>query len=134
LVQGVEDFNAAARSWAALEGSTGKAVILEQFPLAQFVVIDNQEDAVQLILDGEIDGLVADFPFVEYALVRNLGKGLATLDVPLTTEPLGVALPANSPLFANLVQNYLNTLDYTGRLMQMKVRWMNDGDWLEEMP
>lgn len=134
LVQRVEDFNAAARTWAALESSTGKAVILEKFPLAQFVVIDNQEDAVQLILDGEIDGLVADFPFVEYALVRNLGKGLATLEVPLTTEPLGVALPANSPLFANLVQNYLNTLDYTGRLMQMKVRWMNDGDWLEEMP
>ena len=43
-------------------------------------------------------------------------------------------MPANSPLFSNLVQNYLNTLDYTGELMQMKMHWMNAGDWLAEMP
>ena len=48
--------------------------------------------------------------------------------------PLGIALPAGSPLFANLVQNYLNTLDYTGLLIQMKVRWLSEGDWLSEMP
>ena len=133
-VQNLGDLNTPERTWAALENSTGKAVILEQFPLAQFVAVENQEEAVSQIVAGEIDGLVADLPFVEYALVRNLGKGLVTLDAPLTTEPLGIALPANSPLFANLVQNYLNTLDYTGRLMQMKVRWMNDSGWLEEMP
>jgi ABC-type amino acid transport substrate-binding protein len=56
------------------------------------------------------------------------------LPSPFTTEPLGIALPAHSPLFANLVQNYLNTLRYTGELIQMKARWLNDGEWLSEMP
>ena len=37
-------------------------------------------------------------------------------------------------LFANLVQNYLNTLDYTGELMQMKMHWMSAGEWVSEMP
>jgi ABC-type amino acid transport substrate-binding protein len=56
------------------------------------------------------------------------------MPAPFTTEPLGIALPPNSPLFANLVQNYLNTLEYTGRLIQMKARWLNAGDWMSEMP
>jgi len=128
----VAALNSAERSWAALENSTGEALILDAFPLARLVTITDQEEALARVASGEIDGLVADQPFVEYAIVRN--PGLATLASPFTTEPLGVALHPESPLFANLVQNYLNTLDYTGQLMQMKARWMSKGDWLGEMP
>ena len=130
----VTALNSADRSWAALENSTGQRLILDAFPLARFVPILDQEEAVERVAAGEIDGLVADQPFVEYALVRNPSLDLETLASPFTTEPLGIALPPNSPLFANLVQNYLNTLDYTGQLMQMKARWMSAGDWLGDMP
>ena len=125
--------NSAERTWAALEGSTGEALILDVFPLAHFVSIEDQEAAVAQIARGELDGLVADLPFVSYQIARNPDLELATLPGPFTTEPLGIALPPNSPLFANLVQNYLNTLDYTGRLIQMKARWLNAGDWMSEM-
>lgn len=126
--------NSAARTWAALEGSTGEELILEAFPLAKFVVIENQEMAVAQIGRGEIDGLIADLPSVSFQIARNPDLGLATLPSPFTTEPLGIALPPNSPLFANLVQNYLNTLDYTGRLIQMKALWLNPGEWMSAMP
>jgi polar amino acid transport system substrate-binding protein len=126
--------NSAERSWAALKGSTGEALILEAFPLAKFVGIENLEATVERIARGEIDGLVADLPFVQFEIARNPELELATLASPFTTEPLGIALPPNSPLFANLVQNYLNTLDYTGQLIQMKARWLNAGEWLSEMP
>lgn len=126
--------NSPERSWAALEGSTGEALILEAFPLAKFVGIEDQEAAVAGIAHGEIDGLVADLPFVQFQIVRNPELELATLASPFTTEPLGIALPPNSPLFSNLVQNYLNTLEYTGQLIQMKARWLNAGEWLSEMP
>ena len=126
--------NSAERTWAALEGSTGEELILEAFPLAKFVVIENPEMAIAQIGRGEFDGLIADLPFVSFQVARNPDLGLATLTAPFTTEPLGIALPPNSPLFANLVQNYLNTLDYTGRLIQMKARWLNAGDWMSEMP
>ena len=126
--------DSAERTWAALDNSTGKELIVEAFPLARFVAVEDQEAALPRIAAGEVDGLVADLPFVEYALLRHPELELATLPAPFTTEPLGVALPADSPLFANLVQNYLNTLEYTGRLMQMKARWMSEGDWLGEMP
>lgn len=126
--------NSADRTWAALEGSTGEALILEAFPLAKFVSIEDQEMAVVQIGRGELDGLIADLPFVSFEIARNPELGLATLPSPFTTEPLGIALPPNSPLFANLVQNYLNTLDYTGQLIQMKARWLNAGEWLSELP
>ena len=128
------DLNSPDRSWAALEGSTGEALIAEAFPLSNLVTISNLEAAVEMIGRGQIDGLVADLPFVQFEIARNPELALATLPSPFTTEPLGIALPPNSPLFANLVQNYLNTLEYTGQLIAMKARWLNEGDWLSEMP
>ena len=125
--------NSPERSWAALEGSTGEALILEVVPLAKYVGIEDQEVAVAKIANGEIDGLVADHPFVQYQIARHPELDLATLASPFTTEPLGIALPPNSPLFANLVQNYLNTLEYTGQLIQMKARWLNVGEWMSEL-
>ena len=64
----------------------------------------------------------------------NQPQTFRTASSPFTTEPLGIALPSDSPLFANLVQNYLNTLEYTGQLIAMKARWLNAGEWLSEMP
>ncbi|MEM9176993.1 MAG: transporter substrate-binding domain-containing protein [Myxococcota bacterium] len=133
-LDGVAALNSAERSWAALRGSTGEALILELFPLATYVAVEDTEAAVPQIASGALDGLLADVPFVQFQLARHPELGLASLPAPFTTEPLGVALPPNSPLFANLVQNYLNTLDTTGELMHMKMHWMSAGDWLEEMP
>ncbi len=133
-LQELSGLNSAERTWAALEGSTGEDLILEAFPLAKFVAIEDQDTAVDLIVRGEIDGLIADLPAVSFHIARNPKLELATLPGPFTTEPLGIALPPNSPLFANLVQNYLNTLRRTGELIQMKARWLNAGEWLSEMP
>jgi hypothetical protein len=33
----------------------------------------------------------------------------------------------------NLVDNFLVTMEGTGRLFEMKARWFTDGPWLEEM-
>jgi ABC-type amino acid transport substrate-binding protein len=70
---------------------------------------------------------------VRFALARHPDEGLAELPMPLSTEPIGIALPADSPLLANLVQNYLNTLEYTGLLMEMKAYWLGDDEWLSEL-
>jgi ABC-type amino acid transport substrate-binding protein len=53
---------------------------------------------------------------------------------PFTTEPLGIALPPDDPLLLNLVTNYLNTLENTGELAQLKARWLSNGEWVAELP
>ena len=130
----VADLDSPERTWAALEGSTGQALIAEAFPLARFVSIEDQEMAVERVLDGKIDGLIADLPFVEYTVSRYADRGLATFQRPFTTEPLGVALTPNTPHMANHVQHNLNTLDATGELMHMKMRWLSVGGELGAQP
>ena len=66
-------------------------------------------------------------------LARNPDSGLAEVGSAFTTEPIGIALDPDSPLLGNLVQNYLNTLEYTGLLIQMKTYWLNDGKWTREV-
>lgn len=53
---------------------------------------------------------------------------------PFTVEPLGIALPAGDPLFVNLVENYLTTLENTGMLTQFKAKWFSYGSWVSELP
>ncbi len=95
---------------------------------------DDLSTLIPKIVSGEIDGLISDLPFVRFELARHRDAGLAELPTPLTTEPIGVALPAGSPLLANLVQNYLNTLEYTGLLIEMKAYWLGGDEWLAELP
>jgi polar amino acid transport system substrate-binding protein len=87
-----------------------------------------------MVLNDEIDALVADFPICEVSMLRYPDAGLATLTTPLTLEPLGIALPADDPLLVNLMQNYLATLEETGKLTQLKARWFSYGDWVQELP
>ena len=130
----MDALDSADRTWAALEGSTSEDLIRDVFSNAKLVTTDDLPSLVPQIKSGEIDGLISDLPYVRFELARNPDEGLAVLPTPFTTEPLGIALPANSPLFANLVQNYLNTLEYTGLLIQMKARWLHGGEWLSEIP
>ena len=130
----IEALNSPDRTWAALEGSTGEELIRGAFPKAKLVSTNDLRSLIPQISSGEIDGLISDLPYVRFMHARNPDAGLAVLPSPFTTEPLGIALPPNSPLFANLVQNYLNALEYTGVLIQMKARWLHGGDWLSEIP
>lgn len=122
------------RTWGVLAGSTGEALVIKALPSAKRVAVDDLSALIPRIASGEIDGLISDLPFVRFALARYPGKGLAELPSPLSTEPIGIALPPDSPLLVNLVQNHLNTLEYTGLLMDMKAYWLGGNEWLAELP
>ncbi len=137
LLEELEDTSALAapeRSWGALAGSTGEALLREAFPGAKVVTADDLSTLVPKVIAGELDGLVSDLPYVRFEIARHPDAGLAELPSPLTTEPIGIALAPGSPLLANLVENYINALEYTGQLMQMKVYWLDGDDWLSDLP
>lgn len=122
------------RTWGVLAGSTGESLVVEALPSAKRIAVDDLGTLIPRIAAGEIDGLISDLPFVRFALARFPDEGLAELPSPLTTEPIGIALPPDSPLLVNLVQNHLNTLEYTGLLMDMKAYWLGGDEWLAELP
>lgn len=122
------------RTYVALAGSTSETLAREEMPRARIVTTRDYEAGIQQVRTGKADAMIADFSICQVAVWRNPEAGLLTLGTPLTAEPLGIALPPDDPLLVNLVENHLRTLEYTGVLTQLKVRWLGDTAWLSELP
>jgi polar amino acid transport system substrate-binding protein len=120
--------------YAVLEGSTSEVFARQTFPRAERETVSDYDAGVQMVIDGKAHALIADFPVCRLSVSRYPDAGLHTPRQPFTTEPLGIALRAGDPLFVNLVQNYLSTLENTGQLAAIKARWFSDGPWLAELP
>lgn len=132
--QTTSQLDAPGRTYAALAGSTSEGFVRGALSSAQLRTTPDYDSAVELVRAGEVDALVADFPICLVSMLRFPDEGLVMLSSPLTIEPLGIALPPGDPLFVNLVQNYLQTLEETGLLAGLKARWFTDGSWVAELP
>ncbi len=118
----------------ALAGSTSQQFAERMLPRAQLTTTRNYDAAVLLILDDETDALLADMPACRLAVLRFPEEGLLTLENPLSVEPIGIALPSGDPLLLNLLGNYLNALESTGALDELRRKWLEDGSWIKQLP
>ncbi len=133
----IQDMNALDRSritLAVLEGSTSQTLAEAAIPNADLHTVPDYDVAVQMVIDGQVEALFADYPVCVLAVLRHPESGLATVVAPLSFEPIGIALPAEDPLLLNLVRNYLDSLEKTGLLTQLRARWFDDPSWLRELP
>jgi polar amino acid transport system substrate-binding protein len=121
-------------SFAVLDASTSASFVRTRMPKARLVTMPDNEAGVKALLAGEVDGMISDLQVCTIARWRNPDAELHMRYAPFTIEPLGIALPPDSPLFLNLVTNYLNTLEETGALAQLKAKWLGDSAWLERLP
>jgi polar amino acid transport system substrate-binding protein len=124
----------ADRRYAVLAGSTSETFVEQVLPNAVSVPAVDYDTAVQMVLDDEVDAMIADFPICQLSVLRHPEADLSTLMTPFTIEPLGIALPADDPLFINLIENYLSTIENTGLLVQFKAKWFSNGSWISELP
>jgi len=129
----VKELNKDQYTFAAVNGTTSVDFAKHSLPNAKLVTSDNYNDAIQLVIDNKVDAFLADDPVCRLATWRNPDAGLLVQHTPLTVEPLGIALPANAPLLVNLVENYLEMLEYTGLLGQYKANWLTNGSWVSEI-
>lgn len=126
--------NSAQTRLTALEGSTSEAFAKKELPGATLLSAKGYPEAVQMILDGKADAMVADYPICVVSVLRYPNEDLIALLPPLNYEPIGVALPKGDPLLVNWVENFLNYLDGSGELEKMANRWLQDGKWLRRLP
>jgi len=118
----------------ALKGSTSEAFVKKNLPKARLVVARDYDDAVEMVLKGKVDAMIADYPICVLTILRNPDQGLISVITPLSYEPIGIALPGNDPLMVNWMENFLGTLEETGVLDLLKERWVNDNSWLKKLP
>jgi polar amino acid transport system substrate-binding protein len=133
-VEETEDFDQSNLKLAALQNSTSERFIARYLPDAQFVPIQDYDEGVQMVINDEVDALVADMFICMLSVLRYPNAGLLTLNEPLTIEPLGIAVPREDRQFHGLIENFVNALEGTGLLMELRQHWLEDGTWIAQLP
>jgi polar amino acid transport system substrate-binding protein len=119
---------------AALKGSTSQSFVEKLAPKVEFFPITDYETAVKMVLEDKVDIMLADYPICLLSILRHPDAGLATLEAPLTIEPIGIALPPDAFQLHNLIENYMNALQIGGVLENLEAKWFRDGSWLIRLP
>jgi polar amino acid transport system substrate-binding protein len=92
------------------------------------------EEALAMLNKGQVDALIADYPYCVVTAFRNKDKGFIAGKAPFTFEPMGVALPGEDVLLINWVENFLTGCQGTGLMKELQKHWFNPGPWMEELP
>ena len=127
------DLNRPNVTVTALKGSTSQEFVEAVMPRAKFIPAKTYDEAVAMVIEDKVDAMVADYAICVVSVFRYPDKGLVSIITPLTYEPIGIALNADDSLLLNLVQNFLNTLETSGQMKEMKKRWFGNGSWLYQL-
>lgn len=130
----VADLNQSDLKLAALEGSTSERFVKTRLPNASLVTAADYDEAVKLLLADEVSALVADREIVMLTAFLNPKEGLATLRSPLTIEPIGIAVPPGDALLVNFLENAMGALEASGFMSAVRARWLENSDWVAQLP
>lgn len=125
-MQNAEGLNSIHVAVAALKDSTSMQYAKTVIPKADLTITFSMDKAIDLLFEGKVDVVVADFPFCALAAYRYPGKNLIAGESPLTFEPLGIAFSEDT-LLINWVENFLVTLQGSGELKKMAEKWFTGG-------
>jgi polar amino acid transport system substrate-binding protein len=125
-----EEINQANLKLATLKGSTSEDFVNNFLTNTDLSLVNNYDEAVKLLSDDQVDAVVADYPICILTMARYPDAGFATLNQPITLEPIGMALPPDDVLLLNMVQNYFNAMLLAGLLEGLESYWFEDGSWL----
>jgi polar amino acid transport system substrate-binding protein len=131
--KGMPDVNSPQFTFVALKESTSEAVIRKGAPQAKLVTAGSQGEAIQLVVDGKADAMIADYPICVVAVYRNPAAGLVSVVTPITYEPIGIAVPKGDPHLLNWLGNFLHGLEKAGYMNDLRQQWFAQPTWLQYM-
>jgi polar amino acid transport system substrate-binding protein len=132
-VERVEELNSPEFTFVTLAGSTSELVARKGASQAKLLTAANQEQAVQLVIDGGADALIADFPICVVAAYRHRDAGLVAANTPITYEPIGIAIPRGDPHLVNWLENVLDGLGKAGVMKVLKKKWFGEPKWVDQL-
>ena len=91
------------------------------------------DEAVEMVLKDKVQAMIADYPICVVSVFRYPEAGLLSVITPLTYEPIGIAIPANDPLLMNWTTNTLNSIEASGNLDELRLKWFAKGSWLDKL-
>jgi polar amino acid transport system substrate-binding protein len=117
----------------ALKGSTSQAFAEAVLDKTTLYTTGNYDEAVDMVLKDKVQAMIADYPICVVSVFRYPEAGLLSVVTPLTYEPIGIAIPANDPLLMNWATNTLNSIEASGQLDELRLKWFARGAWLDKL-
>lgn len=133
-IQEAGELNESEIRLVTLRNSTSESFVRKNLPDAQLTTVDSYDEAIEMLRADQAGALVADMPICLLTVMRFPNGGFATLNQPLTLEPIGIAVPVNDAQLLNLVQNYVTALEGTGILEALRQAWLENGAWIAALP
>ena len=133
LAKEAEDVNNPNTKLVALKDSTSQAFAEAVLDKATLYTTGTYDEAVDMVLKDKVQAMIADYPICVVSVFRYPEAGLLSVVTPLTYEPIGIAIPANDPLLMNWTTNTLNSIEASGQLDELKLKWFARGSWLEKL-
>ncbi len=133
-VSAAGDLDQASLTFAALKGSTSERFVRTVLPKAKLVTTPDYDAGVKLLLADKVSALVADREVVALTAFLHPKEGLASLRTPLTIEPIGLAVSVGEAPLIHYLNNALNALEAGGIMSTLRARWLERGDWVQQLP
>jgi len=111
---------------AVVKGTTSENFAMELLPQLQRVPVADADEGTRLVADGKVKAMLTDFPICLSVMKRYPESGFQSVVSLLTYEPIGIALPANDPLFVNLSENFLARVENVGVTAALTQKWFGD--------
>jgi polar amino acid transport system substrate-binding protein len=128
-----EDANNPNTKIVTLKDSTSQAFAEKYLDKTTLFTTGTYDEAVDMVLQDKAQAMIADYPICVVSVFRYPEAGLLSVVTQLTYEPIGIAIPANDPLLMNWTRNTLNSIEGSGMLDELKLKWFTGGDWLKKL-
>ena len=121
--ENAEKLNEAGARFAVVKDSTSETFAKELLSKSKRVPVKDVDSGVDKVASGKVDAMLTDFPVCLGIMKRYKNRGFASVLSTLTYEPIGIALPANDPLYLNWMENFLKRADGVGLMKALGLKW-----------
>lgn len=129
----LDDFNSPEVTIAARIGTTAADAAQKYLPDAELRLFEAETQAVQEVLNGSADAIVASAPLPAYLVVDNPQTLYLPLDETFTKEPIGFALPKGDLDLLNYFNSWITVVEAEGWLAERKQYWFGTRDWEDQV-
>lgn len=129
----LEQFNDPDVTIAARIGTTAADAAQKYLPNAELRLFEQETQAVQEVLNGSADAIVASAPLPAYLVVDNPNTLYLPMEETFTKEPIGFALPKGDIDLLNYFNSWITVVDAEGWLAERKHFWFGTRDWADQV-
>lgn len=129
----LEAFNNPDTVVAARLGTTAASAAERFLPDAEIRLFEQETQAVQEVLNGSADAIVASAPLPAYLVVDNPDTLYLPIEGTFTFEPIGFAVRKGDVDTLNYFNSWIRIVESEGWLAERKQYWFGTRDWADQV-